>query len=405
MIDETKLLLLDIVRYRLFNGEKPNIKNRDLVKLLDEALGQTVYTMAFPVVEDELKKTAPERFNELSEKYLAKLIVNTGNYHDHGELDRVMRENDIPYVIIKGIASAYYYPDSSLRDMGDVDLLVSGDDFKRAEEAAETLGYKYNHGGSGDFHVAYERKGLSILEIHRSVNGIPENAVGARINEEIKSAVKNAREINFASVRCMITDEFCHGLVMLLHTASHMTREGIGLRHLLDWAVFVNSFSGEDFRKLFETKLRDFGLWKFCCVLTKVCEEYLGIDEKKFADDEEISRGLTEAVLNDILGGGNFGFKDKNRYREIKYISDRNDNSVSERGMASQLLSSLNAKVKDNKLVKKSKAFYPLGLILESGKYLGLIITGKRKSSGTSDMLKEASERKRIYKELELFKN
>ena len=183
-----------------------------------------------------------------------------------------------------------------------------------------------------------------------------------------------------------------------------MTNEGIGLRHLCDWAVFVNRFTDKEFRDMFESKLKSFGLWRFCGILTRTCELYLGIDKKEFVSEINISRDLAERVLEDILNGGNFGKKDSNRYREIKYISDRNDKTVSERGIASQLLSSVNAKVKDNKLVKKSKLFYPVGLALESGKYIGLLLTGKRKNTGTAEMLKEASERKSLYNDLELFK-
>ena len=38
------------------------------------------------------------------------------------------------------------------------------------------------------------------------------------------------------------------------------------------------------------------------------------------------------------------------------------------------------------------------------GKYIGLLLTGKRKSSNTKQMLKEAADRKRIYSSLNLFK-
>lgn len=404
MTDNTKALLLDIVSYRLFGAEKPEINNADIVKLLKEAYSQTVYTMVFPFVEEKLKSFAPEKFDALSEKYLAKLIVNTGNFHDHGELDRIMTENNIPYAVIKGIASAYYYPDSNMRDMGDVDFLVKEEDFEKTEALVQKLGYKYDHGESGDVHVAYERPGLSILEIHRSVNGIPKNAKGALIKNEIEKAVPTSRRIEFASASCNIVSEYLHGLIMLLHMVSHMTKEGIGLRHLCDWAVFVNSFTDERFREIFEAKLKSFGLWKFCCIITKTCMEYLKIDEKDFVYEVEIESGLTEAVLDDILGGGNFGKKDMNRYREIKYISDRGGNSVSDKGIVAQLFSSLNEKTKSNKLVKKNRIFYPIGLAGESFKYAGLVLSGKRKSSGTSEMLKEASKRKNLYNELGLFK-
>lgn len=403
MINETQSLLLGIVRYRLFNGEKPQLDKRNLLKLLKEAKAQTVYNTVFPFVAEKLKLVMPERYEALQERYLANLIVNTGNYHDHCELDRVLSDEKIPYAVIKGIISSYYYPDSALRDMGDVDFLVGEDDFDKAETAIKKLGFKYNHGESGDTHIAYNRPGLSIMEMHRTVNGIPNSREGELIRAQIDTTIKTARRVEFDSVSCMAADDFHHGLIMLLHTVSHLTNEGIGLRHLCDWAVFVNSFSSEKFSDMFETKLKSFGLWKFCIILTRVCENYLGIDKKDFTDSVEISDDLAEKVLEDILNGGNFGKKDANRYREIKYISDSKDKSVSDKGMVSQLFSSLDSKVKNNKLVKKSIILYPVGFLCESGKYIGMLITGKRKSSDTSKMLKEASYRKDLYSDLDLF--
>ena len=50
------------------------------------------------------------------------MIVGTQNYAEHGELHEWMTANDVPYVAIKGLASARYYPEPNLRLMDDVDF-------------------------------------------------------------------------------------------------------------------------------------------------------------------------------------------------------------------------------------------------------------------------------------------
>lgn len=106
---------------------------------------------------------------------------------------------------------------------------------------------------------------------------------------------------------------------------------------------------------------------------------------------------------NNILCG-NFGTKDMNRYREIKYIYDRGDHTVTSGGIVRQSLRTTNDKVRsDYKTIGKHKVLYPIGYIAEGGKYFGLLLSGKRKSSGTKQMLKEAAERKRMYSGLRLF--
>ena len=64
----------------------------------------------------------------------------------------------------------------------------------------------------------------------------------------------------------------------------------------------------------------------------------------------------------------------------------------------------LNQKVYDeNHFIDKHRYLLPVGWAIEGGKYFGLLITGKRKSNGTSSMLKEAAIRKDIYSRMELF--
>jgi hypothetical protein len=191
---------------------------------------------------------------------------------------------------------------------------------------------------------------------------------------------------------------------MLLHMIAHMTSEGIGLRHLCDWAVFADSIDSAEFSFVFEAKLKSFGLWKFAQIMTLVSEKYLGISKKVWAQNCDAGGDLIEDVIADILSGGNFGKKDMNRYREIKYISNRNERTVDSKGMVSQVFLTLNQKVrKDYKVIGKHAVLLPLGWVAEGGKYLGYLVSGQRKNTDTSKMLAEASKRKSIYSKMDLF--
>ena len=338
--------LIGIVRYQLFGGAKPQIDENELPAILKEASQQTVYTMIFPFLRDAIIKYSPEKFAQKNEQFLGNVLQNTANFFEHDELHRLMTENNIPYSAIKGLASAYYYPEASLRDMGDVDFLVRETDFERAKSAVMSIGFEIDH-GEEDTH---------------------------------------------------------HGLIMLLHIISHMTSEGIGLRHLCDWAVFVERLGNDEFTELFEDKLKSFGLWRFAQIMTLVSQEYLGISEKKWAQNNSIDKKQLENVITDILNGGNFGKKDMNRYREIKYISNRGENTVDDKSIVSQGLSTLNRKVyNDYGWIDRHRFFLPIGWVAEGGKYIGLLITGKRKNKGTSVMLREAAKRKDIYSQMQLF--
>ena len=224
--------------------------------------------------------------------------------------------------------------------------------------------------------------------------------------ETAKKATALIHEID--SFQCMIPDRYHHGLIILLHTVAHLTHEGIGLRHLCDWASFVNTFENNDFEKMFKIKLKSFGLWKFAVILTKLCVEYLGMPNQDWINDSNClnaeTSNLLKRLIQDIMNSGNFGSKDFNRYREIKYIANE-DKTVDSKRLLPQLFSSLNYKVYYNhKIIDRNRILLPIGWIIESFKYIILLATRKRKINNTKKMFIEASQRKVLYNEFDLFK-
>ena len=403
-MDEIKSSLLRIVGFQLFGGDRPKAVAY-MPAVLKEAKAQTVFTVVFPFLQSEMRHKLPKEFAAFQGDFFGNIILNTNNFQEHNELHDLMESRNIPYTAIKGLSSAYYYPDPSLREMGDVDFLVNEKYYENAKQAVLSAGFEIDHGDEADaIHIAFKRAPASIWEQHRSVNGIPGGKAGERIKAELDNTIASSEVITSDDVVCRIPDAFHHGLIMLLHVVSHMTSEGIGLRHLCDWAVFVEKLGNDSFVELFEEKLKGFGLWKFAQILTLVSEKYLGAGHKDWAQDPEITDKQLEALIDDILAGGNFGKKDMNRYREIKYISNRGERTVDNKNVFLQVFATLNQKAyADFPFIDKHRFLVPVGWAAEGGKYLGLLVTGKRKNKGTSAMLKEAAKRKDIYSKMELF--
>lgn len=409
-MNDVHSLLLQVISASLFGKNAPDVAADQLMPLVHESKAQAVYPLAFSVIDSQLQeKLTDEQYAECSEEFFRYAIAGTQNYAEHSELHELMTTNEMPYVAMKGLASAMYYPEPNLRTMGDVDFLVAKENVSRAGKLLESIGFAVDHGEEDDgIHIAYKRPPMSIWELHHSVNGIPNNDVGELIKAEMDKAISTAETVEVDGSICRLPDKLHHGLIMLLHTASHLTSEGVGLRHLCDWVVFASALSDAEFREIFEKKLKSFGLWQFAQVLTLLGINYLGAPKRVWAleavESHKVDDVTIEGLMNDILSGGNFGFKDMNRYREIKYISDRSEGTVGKSGILRQGFKTMNDKVRrDYKTLGKHKALLPIGYLAEGGKYIALILTGKRKSSGTKQMFKEAVERKKIYSALKLY--
>ena len=396
-INNNQTLLLDLCAKALFDKNASLPEEYDTKEIVKESVRQTVFPTVYSFIKDNCDDTCDKRFSQIIAK-------NIRVEYTHNEIHRVLSENNIPYVILKGVASAGYYKEPMLRMMGDVDVLVSPDNITKADELLKSIGFVTTDDINGDdMHIGYKRKDGISCELHRRIGWAPNNSVGDTVNKYLSDIFEKSVEYKTQNGCCIVPCKFHHGLILLLHTATHLTHEGVGLRHLCDWAVFVNSFSNDEFVDLFEKPLKDMGLWRFAQLLTLCCVKYLGCDTKEWAG--ECEQTLLEGIITDILNGGNFGFKDTDRYNQIKYISDREKGTTSKRNPVLQALYSINAKTKkDFAFVNKIKVLLPFGWVLTIFKYLYLVLMGKR-SLDNASTIKGAQDRKNIYDEFKLYKN
>ena len=227
----------------------------------------------------------------------------------HEDLTKVLE--GIPFVTMKGYASAYYYPDPYKRPMGDVDFFVAPENYNKASEALLNAGFR-NLNCEHERHEEFSKDGV-IFELHSEIKGIPNgldgiktdsSAAEQKVRSYLSDVIETSEKVQTQYGEIIIPDAFHHGLIMLLHVAGHMINDGgVGLRHLCDWAVYVNKIDIGTFSNM----LKDMGLWTFACQLTAVCEKYLGLKKNDWTGtwDEE----FIDCLFEDIVDGGNFGRK------------------------------------------------------------------------------------------------
>ncbi|MDO4413588.1 MAG: nucleotidyltransferase family protein [Erysipelotrichaceae bacterium] len=395
-MSEVQTVLLSMLSQSLFN--KVSFFNEaDWVQLLTEADGQAVTQLIYSVID--VNKLSEEEAIRWKERSSAHLANNIRIIHNHALVHEWMTDADIPYVILKGCASASYYPNPVYRSMGDVDFLVPTVMLEKAGKVLESNGLKpweEEHIS----HIVYRKKGMH-LEMHFNVAGMPEGKAGELVREYLSDVFEKAELHELGNGKIMLPSAFHHGLIILLHTCHHMTGEGVGLRHLCDWAVFVNGFSDEEFCEMFEDKLKAIGLWKFAQVLTYVSSKYLGADQKIWAlcDDE-----LADELIEDILTGGNFGKKETGRSLQTMLISDRGKNGVGNTGMGTQFVQSINNLVVHHwPKAKNNPALLTAGWVYFGSRRAFRELTGKRNKTDISKLVDEASKRRNIYMKLHLY--
>jgi hypothetical protein len=400
-LTDTQKHLMDLIASVLFLKPLECPEDVDWALLRKEAHAHAVLPLAFSAAKQWIPKEEQTGWKCLSDHIL---MSNLKVSFEHAQVHNLLTSQGIPYVILKGLASASYYPEPLLRTFGDVDFLVRQEDLGRAGILLSDIGFQAEE-DAGGIHIGYYRKAedgsVSNWEMHYMVNGVPSGSVGEKIKAELADIFETALDYEEGNGTVKIPDAFHHGLILLLHTASHLTSEGIGLRHLCDWLVFADHFTDEEFTEIFEEKLKAAGLWNFAQLLTLCGIRYLGCPPKEWAG--EAKEELLEALICDICNGGNFGKKDADRYQQIKYISNRGERTVDDKGVFQQLLNTLYKKTRSEcTFVKKIPVLLPIGMVCTALQYLMLVLRGERLMDQKAT-LEKAAWRKGIYKEFGLF--
>lgn len=395
-MNEQQNVLLSLLRFNLF-GDKTvshiDSQNIDWSQVYNEAIAHSVLPIVLAAADSFVTAKKDDDWHKRSYAVIAN---NVKNQKAHADLKGIINGK---YVIIKGVASARYYPNPVLRSMGDIDFIVPEDELEKASEQLEQSGAVRTDSGDHDFHRHYEGKGFT-WELHWAIPGIPNSGMPKERAEFYLSNLFD--ECVWDGDYCVPSD-FHHGLILLLHTACHLTATGIGLRHLCDWAVFVNSFEETAFISLFKTPLEEMGLWMFAKVLTRVSIKYLGAKSQQWAYDG-VDESVVDAIMNDIMDSGNFGNKDSQRMNQYKFYSNAETGQITDGNMTGSLFSALSARARiAMPIVNKVKILMPIGWIYVGVRHLFRIATGKRRKINVKQTLEGAQKRGAIYKELKLF--
>lgn len=398
MTDLTKTTLLNLLSNALFGASIELSDAVDWQEVYQESVAQSVAALAFSNLD---KSILPEDVaKEWEEMTYQVMMSNMQVDSDHAKLHQILSCAKIPYVILKGNASASFYPDPMLRSMGDVDFLIDKKDIGKVDLLLRKNGFEpqpSNHECERAYH-----KGMSIWELHWEVNGVPGGKVGDRIRSYLTDIIEKAEPASLTGGEYMSPTPFHHGLVMLLHVARHMVTGGIGLRHLCDWAVFVAK-CGDRFPEMFEDKLKNVGLWRFAQLLTQLSVVYLKCPVQSWMG--EIETQLLDDLKDDIFVSGNFGHKDSNRADEAKFITSRRKGGVNDDSVLKQSILSANEIVRKHwKFADRVPIVYPAGWAFFGGRYAVRSLAGKRKRISVNELAKSAKTRKEIYQQMMLYK-
>lgn len=261
--------------------------------------------------------------SDIRQRWINEQREYVGNYYHmlavEQEACALLHEADIPVAVMKGTAAAIYYPVPEHRVMRDVDLIVKPDDYERAIDVLMKNGYEKKSPQAGRYHTELDRC-HTIIELHQSPNHVHMDEHGNQIRKYILSGIDNI-EINQTG-----GDEFPilpwkqNGMELLWHIRQHLYN-GLGLRHILDWMMFVNRNLDDACYKQYSVDLDRCGLKALAIHVTRMCQLYLGLQDKTITWCKTADERLCDELMSYIIDQGDFGIKKNYSDKTTKVLS------------------------------------------------------------------------------------
>ena len=288
-LGETYQSVLNVLKCALWNSGKASVDPEVFLELKHHA----VSTLPAGVLSS---LTMPDAMRAAWQREIYQQISYNVNYrHEQAALPV-----SVPYVILKGTSAAKYYPHPEYRSMGDIDIMPQRKDFAAACEELLQNGYLENTDEvTRKFgrHRQFRKNGIEI-EVH-SFFAIQNNQEQAELLDQlILDHIGSSHEL----------PDDINGLVLLDHISYHM-EEGLGLKQIIDWMMYVNRCLPDEMWPSFQELARRTGHEQLAVITTRMCEIYLGLSEHRFCAHADPA--VCEQFMEYILQCGNFGRKQK----------------------------------------------------------------------------------------------
>ena len=208
-------------------------------------------------------------------------------------------------VIIKGAATAVYYPVAESRQMGDIDLVVLGTDVESCKDILGKQGYIL--GEENRRHISFYKNGI-LVELHRrNPYTVKQTAWYDRMDYVVTKADKT-KEVSISGYKIPVFEDAYNGLIILTHLLHHMAG-GIGLRQLIDWRMYAENYlTDENWYNTFRLLVEELDIVVFTKVVTRTCQLYLGLrDDITWCQD--IDMEACGQLIQFVMERGNFGNK------------------------------------------------------------------------------------------------
>ena len=234
-----------------------------------------------------------------------------------------LRNAGIYTLLVKGQGLAQGYEKPLWRSCGDVDLLLSDDNYQKAKEFLLPKATFVENEEKHKKHIAMTINDW-MVELHGSLRC----GFSSRIDKSLDIIFNdtfyggNVRSWYDGGVQVFLLGRENDVLYVFVHFLNHFYKGGVGLRQICDWCRVLWSFKDSLNRSFLEARIKEMNLMSEWKTFGEYTVEYLGMDVEAISllnENAKLKR-KTKRINRFILSVGNMGHK-RSISKQESYLS------------------------------------------------------------------------------------
>jgi hypothetical protein len=228
------------------------------------------------------------------------------------DLIEKLRKNDIYALLVKGQGIAQCYEEPLWRCSGDVDLLLSYDNYQKAKTLLTPLASEVETEYEGISHLGMTIDGW-VVELHGSLRVGLSNRINHELDEIYTDTFNNGsvRSWNNNGTQIFTLSKENDIVYVFVHFFNHFYKEGVGLRQICDWCRLMWTYRDKiDLEKL-KSRLKKAGIMSEWKAFYALASKYLGMPDFGswlMVHDSGFDK-KADRIMEFVLKAGNMGHK------------------------------------------------------------------------------------------------
>ncbi len=283
MTPDSKQTFLSLVRQGIGKGSAfPDVVDWQAVKALADKQGLAA------IIVDGIEQLPDTKRppKELLLRWIGEALHNYENYYGLyrkaiAELSSWYNAHGYKMMVLKGYACSIDWSKPEHRPCGDIDIWLFGRQKEADRLLASDMGISVDN--SHHHHTVFNWMGFTVenhydfvnVHVHKSSRELEK--VFKELGQDDSHCVEVMRDVSTGSAaKVYLPSPNLHALFLIKHMVSHFAAAEISLRHLMDWAFFVEKHGMDVDWEWLDRMLVRYHMKDFFHLINAICVEDLG---------------------------------------------------------------------------------------------------------------------------------